>query len=60
MPEWRSWKIRRIESHVIDGVATTIQWEGEGRFIKFNIDRTTLIVFGLVIAEIASWIDRYA
>ena len=60
MPEWGSWRVRRIETGVIDGVAVTNQWEEQGRFFNFNIDRTTLVVFGLVIAELASWIDRYA
>ena len=60
MPEWYSWRIRRIETRVVDGVAVTNQWEDEGRFFSFNIDRTTLVLACLVIAEAASWIDRYA
>lgn len=60
MPEWRSWKVRRIESRAVDGTATSVQWEAQGRVFKFNIDRTAVVVTGLVIAEVASWIDRYA
>lgn len=60
MPEWRSWKVRRVESRANDGTATSVQWEAQGRAFKFNIDRTAVVVTGLVIAEVASWIDRYA
>ena len=54
MPEWRSWKVRRVESRANDGTATSVQWEAQGRVFKFNIDRTAVVVTGLVIAEVAS------
>lgn len=52
--------MRRVETRAADGTATQVQWEGQGRIFRFNVDRTMLVVTGLVIAEVASWIDRYA
>ena len=60
MPEWGSSHERRVETVVRDGVETRNEWNKKTRFFNFKIDRTTLVVFGLVIAELASWIDRYA
>ena len=60
MPEWRSSHESLVQIVVEDGVETRNEWNRKTRLFKFNFDRTTLIVSGLVIAEIASWIDRYA
>lgn len=60
MPEWRSSHEHRVRTVVRDGVETRKERFKKKRFIRFNIDRATLVVFGLVIAELASWIDRYA
>lgn len=60
MPEWRSShdQIRRIFD--ADGNEIESEWTRKRRVFKFNIDRTAVVVTGLVIAEVASWIDRYA
>ena len=59
MPEWRSShdQIRRI----FDADGNEIEREdAQAARLKFNVDRTAVVVTGLVIAEAASWIDRYA
>ncbi len=60
MPEWYSRTEDRVEIQNPDGSAKAVSWRLKERSFKFNIDRTTLVLTGLVIAEIASWIDRYA
>lgn len=60
MPEWRSShdRVRRIFDS--SGNEIESEWTRKRREFRFNVDRTMLVVTGLVIAEVASWIDRYA
>ena len=36
------------------------RWIRKHRELRFDIDRAMLFALALVIAEMASWIDRYA
>ena len=60
MPEWRSSRERRVKTVIKDGVETRKELDKKTRVFRFNIDRAMLFALALVIAEIASWIDRYA
>ncbi len=60
MPEWRSTRDHIRRAVDAEGNEISTEWTRTHRELRFNIDRTTLVLFGLVIAEAASWIDRYA
>lgn len=60
MPEWRSTRDHIRRAVDAEGNEVTTEWTRTQRELRFNIDRTTLVLIGLVIAEVASWIDRYA
>ena len=60
MPEWRSSHEQAKRTFDADGNEIQSDWTRKRREFRFNIDRTTLVLAALVIAEAASWIDRYA
>ena len=60
MPEWRSSHEQVRRTFDADGNEIQSDWTRKRREFRFNIDRTTLILAALVIAETANWIDHYA
>ena len=60
MPEWRSSRERRVRTVTRDGVETREERDKKTRVFRFNTNRAMLFALALVVAEIASWIDRYA
>ena len=53
MPEWRSTRDHIRRAVDAEGNAISTEWTRTHRELRFNIDRTTLVLFGLVIAEAA-------
>ena len=57
MPFFRRRTSERVRSRIDGGVQTTDQWKTSD--LSIGIDRTTIWLMALTVAQAATWIERF-